>query len=165
MFQRKKAQAAMEFLMTYGWALLVVLIVIAALAFFGLLDPNRFLPEKCELGPGLTCMDFNSRTNDTETADGDGENDNISILVNNGIGQVMKGVTLNVTDCDNTNGGTAFQTSISQGATKRFNIDCADMIPNSKFKSDMILTYYTKTGSESINHTKSGYLVVEVEKT
>jgi len=37
----KSAQAAMEFLMTYGWALLVVLIVIAALAFFGLLNPDN----------------------------------------------------------------------------------------------------------------------------
>ena len=50
----KKGQAALEFLMTYGWAILVVLIVIGALAYFGVLDPKRFLPEKCELGPGLT---------------------------------------------------------------------------------------------------------------
>ena len=33
----KRAQAAMEFLMTYGWALLVILLVIAALSLFGLL--------------------------------------------------------------------------------------------------------------------------------
>jgi len=49
----KRAQAAMEFLMTYGWALLVVLIVIGALAFFGLLNPNRFLPDKVEMGSGF----------------------------------------------------------------------------------------------------------------
>ena len=33
----KKAQAAMEFLMTYGWAILVVLVTIGALAYFGVL--------------------------------------------------------------------------------------------------------------------------------
>jgi len=30
----KKSQAAMEFLMTYGWAILVVLVAIGALAYF-----------------------------------------------------------------------------------------------------------------------------------
>ena len=41
----KKGQAAMEFLMTYGWAILVVLAAIAALAYFGVLSPARFLPR------------------------------------------------------------------------------------------------------------------------
>lgn len=41
----KKGQAAMEFLMTYGWAILVVLIAIGALAYFGVLSPERFKPE------------------------------------------------------------------------------------------------------------------------
>ena len=44
---RKKGQAAMEFLMTYGWAILVVLVAIGALAYFGVLSPDRFLPERC----------------------------------------------------------------------------------------------------------------------
>ena len=48
----------MEFLMTYGWALLVVLIAIGALAFFGVLNPSKFLPNACFLGPGLACEDF-----------------------------------------------------------------------------------------------------------
>ena len=41
----RKAQAAMEFLMTYGWAILVVLAAIAALAYFGVLSPSNMLPE------------------------------------------------------------------------------------------------------------------------
>jgi len=36
----RKGQAAMEFLMTYGWAILVVLVVIGALAYFGVLSPS-----------------------------------------------------------------------------------------------------------------------------
>lgn len=54
----KKGQAAMEFLMTYGWAILVVLIVIAALAYFGVLDPSNVLPDKCTFPVTLTCDDF-----------------------------------------------------------------------------------------------------------
>jgi len=42
----KKGQAAMEFLMTYGWAILVVLAAIGALAYFGVLSPDNLLPER-----------------------------------------------------------------------------------------------------------------------
>jgi hypothetical protein len=52
----KKSQAAMEFLMTYGWAILVVLAAIAALAYFGVLSPEKFLPEKCLMETGFTCI-------------------------------------------------------------------------------------------------------------
>ena len=53
--ETKKAQAAMEFLMTYGWALLVVLVAIGALAFFGVLNPGQFLPDQCTMFAGITC--------------------------------------------------------------------------------------------------------------
>jgi len=51
----KKAQGALEFLMTYGWAFLVILIMIGALAYFGILDPSRFLPDRCDLGTQVLC--------------------------------------------------------------------------------------------------------------
>jgi len=41
----KKVQAALEFLMTYGWAVLVILIAAGALAYFGVLSPDKFLPS------------------------------------------------------------------------------------------------------------------------
>ena len=53
-----RGQAAMEFLMTYGWAILVVLVVIGALAYFGVLSPDTLLPEKCSLPLQLSCKDF-----------------------------------------------------------------------------------------------------------
>ncbi len=53
-----KSQAAMEFILTYGWAILVVLIAIGALSFFGVLKPQGLLPATCELGPGFACKDF-----------------------------------------------------------------------------------------------------------
>ncbi len=53
----RKAQAAMEFLMTYGWAIIVVLAAIAALAYFGVLSPAKFLPERCAFPAGVDCVD------------------------------------------------------------------------------------------------------------
>ena len=58
----KRAQAAMEFLMTYGWAILVVLVVISALAYSGVLDPSALLPEKCVFASGIICDDFSVET-------------------------------------------------------------------------------------------------------
>lgn len=42
----KKGQAGIEFLMTYGWAILVVIAAIVALVYFGVLDPANLLPEE-----------------------------------------------------------------------------------------------------------------------
>ncbi len=53
----RKAQAAMEFLMTYGWAILVVLICIGALAYFGVLSPRNLLPQKCIASTNFNCND------------------------------------------------------------------------------------------------------------
>ncbi|NJL44560.1 MAG: hypothetical protein HC945_04605 [Nitrosarchaeum sp.] len=47
----------MEFLMTYGWAILVVLAAIGALAYFGILSPDRILPQSCTMSGGFNIVD------------------------------------------------------------------------------------------------------------
>ena len=51
----KKGQAALEFLTTYGWAFLVILVMIGALAYFGVLDPSNFVADRCVMGSPLSC--------------------------------------------------------------------------------------------------------------
>lgn len=53
-----KAQAALEFLTTYGWAFLVILIMIGTLAYFGILSPSKILPNRCNIGPEFECIDY-----------------------------------------------------------------------------------------------------------
>ncbi|MBS3126304.1 hypothetical protein J4453_02580 [Candidatus Woesearchaeota archaeon] len=60
----KKAQSAMEFLMTYGWAILIVLVAVGALAYMGVMKADRFAPEACTLAPGLYCADFRVTSSD-----------------------------------------------------------------------------------------------------
>ncbi len=50
-----KAQAAMEFLSSYGWAILVSFAAIGSLVYFGILDPSKLLPDKCIGTAGLDC--------------------------------------------------------------------------------------------------------------
>lgn len=57
-----KSQAAIEFITTYGWAIMVVMVAIGALAYFGMLSPDKFVPRSCNLPPGLACMDHEARS-------------------------------------------------------------------------------------------------------
>ena len=73
----KKGQAAMEFLMTYGWAILVVIAAIAALAYFGVLDPAQLLPDRCQFPAGMDCIG---------KASIDGVADTVTFALRNNIG-------------------------------------------------------------------------------
>ena len=53
----KKSQAALEFLTTYGWAFLIILIMIGTLAYFGILTPSKLLPNRCTIGSEFGCSD------------------------------------------------------------------------------------------------------------
>ncbi len=53
-----KAQAALEFLTTYGWAFLIILIMIGTLAYFGILNPSKILPDRCNFDASFKCHDF-----------------------------------------------------------------------------------------------------------
>ncbi len=48
----------MEFLITYGWAILIAVGVIAGIAYFADIDASEALPEECDLGGNLYCKDF-----------------------------------------------------------------------------------------------------------
>ena len=82
----------MEFLMTYGWAILVVLAAIGALAYFGVLSPDRFLPRACTLAGGFACDDYKIDATDNQvrfyvinSALGEQANDvNVTLAANSG---------------------------------------------------------------------------------
>jgi len=54
---RKSGQAAIEFLVTYGWAILGVMIVIGALAYFGLFNTQKYVNDACYFGDQFRCED------------------------------------------------------------------------------------------------------------
>ena len=54
----KRGQSAMEYLMTYGWAILVIIIVIAVLFYIGVLNPRNVTPTSCTFPPGISCSSF-----------------------------------------------------------------------------------------------------------
>jgi hypothetical protein len=140
----RKGQAAMEFLMTYGWAILVVIAAIAALAYFGVLDPARLLPERCQFPAGMDCIDKASIKEATVTL----------ALRNN------QGFPVTVTGANATNGGasvcgpvqvavgstgnlTAIGTGISVPNNEVFRVELGTcgLTAGNKFDGDVTVSY------------------------
>ena len=76
-----KGQAALEFMMTYGWAILVVLAAIGALSYFGILNPSRFTPDTCLSSSGFACPGKPIVTGGLAAGDG-----NVTFSLVNGLG-------------------------------------------------------------------------------
>lgn len=53
----KKGQAAIEFLTTYSWAIMFILITLGALVYFDVFSTTRFLTETCESGAQISCAE------------------------------------------------------------------------------------------------------------
>ncbi len=51
----RKAQIAMEYLATYGWALFAMFAVVAVLVASGMLGSGRYQSEECTFAPNLPC--------------------------------------------------------------------------------------------------------------
>ena len=54
----KQAQLAVETLLIYGIAILIVMLAVAALIGFGVLDLGGLLPDQCQLGDALVCENY-----------------------------------------------------------------------------------------------------------
>jgi hypothetical protein len=187
-----RGQAALEFLMTYGWAILVVLIVIGALAYFGVLNPTIMLPEKCILQMGLYCKNHIIQTPPT---DGNGRNDSVFLELENGMGKGIIIREINITgdrvDCglsafqadsnynDNFNGNPGIH--IQQGKTRIVAIyqnrtangvssgagvpwmNCSIGSVIGKTKADINIKWHFDDATPTFTHTMSGEILANVE--
>jgi hypothetical protein len=151
----RKGQAAMEFLMTYGWAILVVLAAIGALAYFGVLSPDRFLPDKCTATPPFSCTAYKVQ--------GGGVTNDVTLFLSNSAGVDMSALSVALT-CE-TAAGTAVAgapTTLQNGQAGNFTFSCAaDPTTGLRWKGNYTITY-TKSG-ESISHTATGSIQVRAE--
>ncbi len=166
----KKAQAAMEFLMTYGWAILVVLVVIGALAYFGVLSPDTLLPEKCTLPILLNCRDH--KVTDAGAADtilmsilnGAGRDMQIRLVNFTGDSTVATGCYKNfgVSPITLRNGDSVSITADKQGAGGA--ADCVLTDTGRSKNRYRISIVYSWLDSTSVTHTLDGELLAKTEK-
>jgi len=139
----KKAQAAMEFLMTYGWAILVVLIAIGALTY--LVDFKSLVGNRCQLTAPLYCASYKA---DPAIA---------TLLIKNGLTDQITVTSIELVDEGCTDIAFATATIPANGETA-FAVDCAGITTGEKVKTDVKITYDETGGLTGI--TASGNLIV-----
>ncbi len=146
----KKAQAAMEFLMTYGWAILIVIIAIAALAYFGVLRSSENVPNNCILAVGLGCQGFRVTSNGVE------------IEVRNGMGLNLQNfqITLDSPNIPSCNGAVSQISDLNDGEVKKFTILC-NVGNIKKFQANLLLSYIPQ--GYILTHVSQGNLNSKVE--
>jgi hypothetical protein len=86
-----KAQSAMEYLMTYGWAILIVIIVAAALYALGIFNPATYTQSTAVGFQGFQVPTGGWQVNDTT----------VTIVLKN-----MAGANINITNIEATYAGT-----------------------------------------------------------
>ena len=96
-FQKnKKAQIAMEFVHTYGWVMLSVVVLGGAAIYYNLQSNKQIIPLECTMFAGISCID----------ADVLEENQLVLELVN-GFGFAISNITANVTGTCNSTANTS----------------------------------------------------------
>jgi uncharacterized protein (UPF0333 family) len=132
----KRGQAAMEFLMTYGWAILAAIIAIAVLAYFGVFNPGRYTSEMCQLGAPWTCDDNSV----TSVANG------VQLIIRNG-GDVDYNIqNITVSNC----GSASFNVLIASGTTStlgQLNVPCVPALTlGAAFRGNIEINYKNAAG-------------------
>lgn len=155
--QTKKSQAAMEFLMTYGWALLVVLLVGVAI-FFYVGNPYIFFPDKIDFGQGINVPGFtysyiefnNYRLGSFE------------IYLKNGLDKEIIDATLTIDQCNDSKGKTSHKFNILPDKTYRLLFNCENITTNQGInKFNGTLKFKQKTGQEFLDHSKKAEIIVK----
>ncbi|MFT4261333.1 MAG: hypothetical protein ACMXX9_02790 [Candidatus Woesearchaeota archaeon] len=65
--KNKRGQVAIEFLFTYGWAIMAITITLVTLLYFNVLTPERFVSQYCDMGSQIDCVEVGLYDNGTIT--------------------------------------------------------------------------------------------------
>ena len=90
----RSAQSAMEYLMTYGWAILIILIVLAVLYILGVFNPSGILGNQCNAQFKYSCTGATLSTNGS-----------VSFLLGQNTGTNQYNVEVACTAVTNSSGG------------------------------------------------------------
>jgi len=155
----RKGQAAMEFLMTYGWAILAAIVAIGVLAYFGVFNPGNLGGATATLSPPMNANAFNILN------DGCGGNDcvNIEVLQNSGQSITVASATLTITSGPSAGGSCADTTALpsgwSSGSEQTLAFDCggAGNFTSGDTLAGEITVTYTTAGSSLVQQATGSF--------
>ena len=143
----KKGQAAMEFLMTYGWAILAAVIVIGVLAYFGVFSPSKYVPTSCLLSAPFGC----DKNQVAATAN------DITMVLRNGGGESLEVNSIAIAGCGTNSAGF----TIADQGTQTVSVTCSPALTSASKFNGAVTVSYKPTGGV-LNLTSSGSVTVKV---
>ncbi|MBI2522964.1 hypothetical protein HYW19_01095 [Candidatus Woesearchaeota archaeon] len=182
-----RSQAALEFLTTYAWAFLVIIIMVGALAYFGVLNPSKLLPDRCNFGPEIGCnkdllvVDNVNAGVDPPVAGGDTDNVLTIRLENNagapisvtkvsgttevtGLGKCYAFLT-NAAGSE-TAPSTATPTPWGNDETRTLVVECVAgsvLTPTEKIKFNIYIEYYPSLATNTFKKTVFGEVFTTIQ--
>ena len=124
----KKGQSALEYLMTYGWAILIIIIVGGVLYYYGVFSPSKLVGE--------SKVGFSKVQVDTWAVDA--TNDDIKFIFENRAGKQINITNVNV-------GGTSTPAAILMNSGSKSTgfetVDCPSINSGDAYKWDITITY------------------------
>ena len=137
-----KAQAALEFILTYGWAFAVIPVALGTLSYMGLFNVEQFVDEKCTIYSGLYCIDYKA------------EDTGVRIYIQNGLPFGITQVEVNVEACNLASG----PVDLASAESALYVADCT--LYRGIFSSP--ITIKDLNPETGFNHTKAGEIVYRV---
>lgn len=142
--KNKKAQAAMEFLMTYGWAILAAVIAVAAL--WWLMSSSGANINLCTLNAPLSC----------EGVIADATANTITVGVINGAGESITLSNVTIANCGTNSDGA----TVANGATESVSITCNPALSSGQAIKESIQVRFTK-GDSTFEQASTGTISTE----
>ena len=145
MTAKKRGQAAVEFLTTYGWAIMAMLVLLGALTYFDIFDSERFLTEGCDTGAQIQCLESQLET--------DG---NLSLNLRNTY-PVDVNITRIEADFFETDDLETIEETIQRGNSKviSMNVPDGELAVDTKIDVELILQFKRVGGANTYNTTGS----------
>ena len=127
--------------MTYGWAILVVLAAIGALAYFGVFSTGSLLPDRCTAAAGFGCVDLKV----------DSTADEVVFAIINNLGENIQNVSVELTD---TGSGAVCPRTVpvgeqplANGVRMDLEFDCGPIGEGDRFQGQFAISYDRGTNS------------------
>lgn len=167
--ENKKGQAAMEFLMTYGWAILVAIIAIGVLAYYGVFSPGKLVSDKFIINQPFSSEGAVVTSGVVGTA-------KVEMEIYNGAGEQLTIKRISIAGCGDSDAATPATTTIGAAATDIIGAGTATIEANVKsgkismtcgvvaqgaFRGDVVVTY-SKTGS-ALDLQSSGSITAQAK--
>ena len=140
-----KGQALLEYLFSYGWVLIVVLVAITTLYHFGILNIRSVIPNNCIVPDGISCLDYKATSAD------------IKVTLKNSLGQDLSSITVAATGC----GTSGTVNRLTDGSQAQFTINCGSALSGSKYTGQLNVSY-TKADT-GVTHKSLGKITTIIE--